>query len=74
MTIEGMRILSKVNCWEYMKCGREVEGTTKNELGICPVVINFTHSGKNGGNAAGRICWHVAGTFCHDLQGTYAKR
>lgn len=58
-----------------MKCGREVGGTKEHELGICPAVRDFTHSGKNGGKGAGRICWQVAGTLCHDkLQGTYARK
>ena len=70
-----MCVLGKVNCWEYMKCGREVGGTKENELGICPAVRNFTHSGKNDGRGAGRICWQVAGTFCRNkLQGTFAKK
>lgn len=72
---KGEGILTKVNCWEYMKCGREVRGTKTNELGTCPVVRNFTHNGKNGGKGAGRICWKVAGTFCRGkIQGTYAKK
>lgn len=67
--------MSKVNCWEYMQCGREYGGAKEAEMGICPAVTNFPYAGKNGGRSAGRICWRVAGTFCHDeLQGTYAKK
>ncbi|MCL5022343.1 MAG: ATP-binding protein [Nitrospirae bacterium] len=49
----------KVQCWEYMKCGRERDATMK-----CPSYPNF-----------GRICWVVAGTFCEGkVQGTYAQK
>lgn len=49
----------KVNCWEYMKCGRDKDATIK-----CPAYPNF-----------GRICWAVAGTFCEGkVQGTLAQK
>ncbi|MEI7813017.1 MAG: hypothetical protein WCJ01_11445 [Ignavibacteria bacterium] len=65
----------KINCWEYKKCGREIDGERENDLGICPVVRNYTHSGRNGGKGAGRICWEIAGTLCQDIiQGTFAMK
>jgi two-component system NtrC family sensor kinase len=49
----------EVKCWEYMKCGRDKDATTK-----CPAYPNF-----------GRICWVVAGTFCEGkVQGTFAQK
>ena len=49
----------KINCWEYMKCAREEDATTK-----CPAYPNF-----------GRMCWAVAGTFCEGkAQGTFAQK
>ena len=49
----------KINCWEYMKCGREKDSTMK-----CPAYPNF-----------GRMCWAVAGTFCEGkVQGTFAQK
>jgi hypothetical protein len=71
----GIHILTKINCWEYTKCGREIGGTKEDELGICSVVRNYTHRGLNGGRGAGRICWEVAGSLCHGIiQGTSAKK
>jgi signal transduction histidine kinase len=49
----------QVQCWEYMKCGRENDCSIK-----CPAFPNF-----------GRICWVVAGTFCEGkIQGTFAQK
>ena len=49
----------EVKCWEYMKCNRDKDATTK-----CPAYPNF-----------GRICWAVAGTFCEGkVQGTFAQK
>jgi signal transduction histidine kinase len=48
-----------IKCWEYKKCGRDKDATTK-----CPAYSNF-----------GRICWAVAGTFCEGkVQGTFAQK
>lgn len=50
---------TKVQCWEYMKCGRERDATIK-----CPAYPHF-----------GRICWVVAGTYCEGkVQGTFAQK
>lgn len=50
---------TKVQCWEYMKCGRERDATLK-----CPAYPHF-----------GRICWVVAGTYCEGkVQGTFAQK
>lgn len=65
--------MNKINCWEYWKCGREIGGTREQEMGACPVVKNYTHSGRNSGRVGGRICWEVFETFCHLLDGTHAK-
>ncbi len=46
-------------CWEYMKCGRDKDASTK-----CPAFPHF-----------GRVCWVVAGTFCEGkVQGTFAQK
>jgi two-component system NtrC family sensor kinase len=50
---------AKTPCWEFMECGRGVEGETR-----CPAYPNF-----------GRVCWVVAGTFCEGrVQGTFAQK
>ncbi len=50
---------SKIQCWEFMKCGRDMDATIK-----CPAYPHF-----------GRICWVVAGTLCEGkVQGTFAQK
>jgi two-component system NtrC family sensor kinase len=49
----------KMQCWEYMKCGRDKDATMK-----CPAYPSY-----------GRICWVVSGTFCEGkVLGTYAQK
>jgi serine/threonine protein phosphatase PrpC len=65
----------KLNCWEYMKCGREPGGVKVAKLGTCPASVDPTFNGLNQGTNAGRICWLVAGTFCNEkVQGMFAKK
>jgi len=59
--------MKRKNCWEFMKCGRELGGENASELGICPVALPETFDGIP--------CWLVAGTFCNDeVQGTFARK
>ena len=67
--------MSKQNCWELKKCGRETGGEKTAEFGVCPAVSDSSSDGLNSGKNAGRICWAVAGTFCGGkVQGNYAKK
>ena len=67
--------MGNVNCWEFMKCGREPGGKKTVELGVCPASVDSEASGMNGGRQGGRICWAISGTFCGGLvQGTYAEK
>ena len=67
--------MSKLNCWEYKKCGREPGGAKVSELGICPATIETRADGVNGGKDGGRVCWAIAGTLCDKVvQGTFALR
>jgi hypothetical protein len=70
-----MQMSSKINCWEFKKCGREPGGINEKSLGICPVTkykkLNNVHGGKN----AGRTCWIVAGSLCKgEIQGFFAAK
>ena len=66
---------SKINCWEYKKCGREPGGTSIAERGVCPAAADASFDGINSGKCGGRFCWAVAGTFCGGKpQGTYAQK
>ena len=51
---------SKINCWEFMKCGREEGGKNAQESGVCPVAAAIFADGLNGGSNGGRICWVTA--------------
>lgn len=53
--------MSKLNCWEMTKCGREPGGDNIKKLGVCAAAIDTASSGTNGGTNGGRICWAVAG-------------
>ena len=65
----------KQNCWEFKKCGREVNGDQIGNLGVCPAAIEIgldtVHSGIN----AGRACWTITGTLCDQkVQGVYKQK
>ncbi len=60
--------MEKVKCWDFLKCGREVDGG-------CPVPVESRLDGVNGGKNAGRVCWIIEGTFCRDeVQGTFIQK
>ncbi len=53
-----------LNCWEFMRCGREAGGENADTLGVCPTYPNHGHR-----------CATVAGTFCGGIiQGTFASK
>ncbi|MBT8371025.1 MAG: protein kinase [Deltaproteobacteria bacterium] len=65
----------KINCWQYMKCGREPGGKKASRLGVCPAAADISFDGINDGKNAGRFCWAVAGTFCGGtVQGSFAEK
>lgn len=65
----------RINCWEYMKCGREPGGQNVAQLGACPAATDESFEDINSGICGGRFCWAVAGTFCGGrIQGTYAEK
>ena len=67
--------MSKLNCWEIKKCGREKGGAKTADFGECPAANDTSSNGVNDGKNAGRICWAVAGTFCGGkVQGDFAQK
>ncbi|MBW2521778.1 MAG: hypothetical protein JRD64_03675 [Deltaproteobacteria bacterium] len=53
-----------MNCWEFMKCGREAGGSEVYDMGIC---VAYPNEGKK--------CAQVAGTLCGGkVQGSYAMK
>lgn len=67
--------MTKQNCWEYKKCGREPGGKNVADLGICPASTESLTDGVNHGKNGGRACWAISGTMCGGtVQGTYAAK
>lgn len=63
--------MSRVNCWEFMKCGLEPGGVNVETQGICPASFSGLYDGMNRGSFAGRFCWAIKGTICEcKKQGT----
>lgn len=65
--------MKKLNCWEFMKCGRDPQGAQAAQWGVCPASTHSSTDGFNSGKNGGRICWSVAGTLCSTIQGKFAK-
>ena len=68
------RINEKQNCWEYMKCGREPNGSRVEQLGVCPAATADTYHGINSGQNGGRFCWKVIGTRCFETINKHTPR
>ena len=67
--------MSKLNCWEFTKCGREPGGANAAVQGVCPAASENALDGVHGGRNSGRTCWVLAGTFCGgQVAGTTAKK
>ena len=56
----------KENCWEFMKCGREPNGSNTDKFGVCPASTAESYNNINNGINAGRFCWKIVGTLCFD--------
>lgn len=52
----------RVNCWEFLKCGREPGGIHAAEKGVCPAAMDGGVNGINGGKNGGRCCWTICAT------------
>ena len=67
--------MTKLNCWEFKKCGRQPGGENESQLGQCPTVGYFAAHCINDGINGGRACWAIAGTFCNgEVQGTFVSK
>lgn len=67
--------MSKKNCWEIKKCGREPGGAKVRELGVCPAAQDAKFNGLHEGQNGGRACWVIAGTLCGgQIQGSFAAK
>jgi eukaryotic-like serine/threonine-protein kinase len=65
--------MEKLNCWEFKKCGYEINGAKAKEVGVCPAASEQRLHGQNSGKNAGRACWVVNATLCNGkVQGNFA--
>ena len=70
-----MGLIIKLNCWEFMKCGRQPDGEKEDKLGICPASIESRTDRMNSGKMGGRSCWAITGTFCDEkIQGEFPSK
>jgi hypothetical protein len=68
-------VARKVNCWEYMDCGRGPGSGRGDRLAECPAARDRRLDGTHGGERAGRACWLSAGTMCRStVTGTFASK
>ncbi len=68
--------MTKRNCWEVKRCGRQPGGTNAQRDGICPASTLTAVNGVNGGVNGGRACWALTGTLsgpAEKVQGTFAR-
>jgi len=64
-TVSACAMMKKrINCWEYMSCGRQPSGRRVTMVGPCPAATATELDGINNGKAGGRFCWTVDGTLC----------
>ncbi|GBE00072.1 hypothetical protein BMS3Abin07_02118 [bacterium BMS3Abin07] len=47
---------SKLNCWEFKRCGRQPGGEHEIDLGVCPATVEGRLDGVHDGVTAGRAC------------------
>jgi len=67
--------MTKLNCWEVKKCGREPGGARSRELDVCQAATEKRLDRINEGKNAGRTCWAVSGTLCGGkVQGSFAAK
>ena len=67
--------MSKQNCWEFKRCGRQPGGANSSALGVCPASVEKRTHGVNNGSNGGRACWALAGTLCGGVvQGSFAVK
>jgi len=65
----------KLNCWDFMKCGRQLGGEKVAERGVCPASVESRTNGINSGTMGGRVCWAITGTYCNGMvQGDFASK
>ena len=67
--------MSKQNCWEFKRCGRQPGGANVAALGVCAAAVEKRTSGVNSGLNGGRACWAISGTLCGGVvQGSFAAK
>ena len=67
--------MSRLNCWQFKRCGREMGGTKSYMIGVCPAAVEIRLDGTNSGDNGGRACWVVDNTMCGgETQGRFEEK
>lgn len=67
--------MAGLNCWEIMKCGRELTMVDGEARIMCPAASEYRLHGYHGGINGGRACWVVPATVCGgETQGIFANK
>jgi hypothetical protein len=67
--------MTKLNCWEFKRCGRQPGGHRVFDLGVCPVTQETRLDDVHDGTNAGRACWVVSGSLCDgEVSGEFALK
>ncbi len=64
--MEGRRV-GKLNCWDYVRCGRQPDGENAERFGVCPAAIEKRWDGVHHGTKGGRVCWQIPETRCQEF-------
>jgi hypothetical protein len=59
-------MVKRINCWEFMQCGKGPGGNGNSESALCPVARQSIAGGFNHGFNGGRICWLIADRQCNE--------
>ena len=65
--------MGKQNCWEFKKCGKELNGAKSEASVTCPAATAVEADGFCDGKNGGRACVYISGTYCSGIiKGTQA--
>lgn len=59
--------MAKLNCWEFMNCGKGPDEHYKEGESPCPAATASEADGIHDGMNGGRSCWVITGTHCQSL-------
>ncbi|MCI5148900.1 MAG: hypothetical protein D3916_05850 [Candidatus Electrothrix sp. MAN1_4] len=58
---------SKIDCWEFKKCGREPGGKNIEKYGLCSLVVSLEDNKINNKRNGERLCWSLRESACEGI-------